>query len=248
MADDVHEKRSTEHLATSCSGAAAAAFAAGGARSWQAPVPPGRQDVGIRRTRTCDETRDIILHNGKFIDYRGVVASQLTVKDGRIGSSTGEGPGDLHSAHQPPRPHGHPRADRLARAFHAHGHEPRLRDPLDGDGLLDRRASRRSDRAATIPAGARHGGGRLDPEPARRGAAADAPSSSTRTSTRAVYLSGRTNTFGAAFFAGFGITTDPSPGRSRTPARRRLRFARSRHSRTRCAAPPTRSRSPPRPG
>ena len=32
----------------------------------------------------CDGTRDIILHNGRFIDYRGVVASQLTVKDGRI--------------------------------------------------------------------------------------------------------------------------------------------------------------------
>ena len=85
---------------------------------------------------------------------------------------------------------------------------------MDGDGLLDRRAPAGGGGSGRDHPGGRirHGGGRLEPEPARRGAAADAPELDAATSTRAVYLSGRTNTFGAAFFAGFGITTDPVTG------------------------------------
>ena len=88
MADDVHEEAfdgSISRRELLRGAAAGAAFAAGGSALLAGAGPAGAAGGGkSQNPDVCDGTRDIILHNGKFIDYRGVVASQLTVKDGRI--------------------------------------------------------------------------------------------------------------------------------------------------------------------
>src|SRR5215211_8531122 len=83
MADDVHDEVFEAGISRRdlLKGAAVgAAFAAGGGSLCAAE----RAGAAAASADPCDGSRDVRLVNGKFVDYRGVVAEHLTIKDGRI--------------------------------------------------------------------------------------------------------------------------------------------------------------------
>lgn len=219
MADDVHDETfdgSISRRELLRGAAAGAAFAAGGGALLAGAGPAGAAGSGkSQNPDVCDGTRDIVLHNGKFTDYRGVVASQLTVKDGRI-VAVGQGK-DLGACTRRINLRGRTVIPGLIDS-HAHftrtgtnpGYETRWIETVFSIAELQQAVA---DRAAEIPAGAfvtaAGGWNQNQLAEARLPTLAELDAA---TSTRAVYLSGRTNTLGAAFFAGFGITTDPVTG------------------------------------
>ena len=219
MADDVHEEAydgSISRRELLQGAAAGAAFAAGGGALLAGAGPAGAAGGGkSQNPDVCDGTRDIILHNGKFIDYRGAVASQLTVKDGRI-VAVDRGK-DLGTCTRRINLRGRTVIPGLIDS-HAHftrtgtnpGYETRWMETVFSIAELQQAVA---DRAAEIPAGAfvtaAGGWNQNQLAEARLPTLAELNAA---TSTRAVYLSGRTNSVGAAFFAGFGITTDPVTG------------------------------------
>lgn len=195
--------------------AAGAAFAAGGGSLVAAERAAASGAGGSQGSDPCDGSRDIILHNGRFVDYRGVVANQITVKDGRI-VAVGKSK-DLGECTRRINLRGRTVIPGLVDS-HAHftrtgtnvGYETRWIETVFSIAELQQAVA---DRAATIPPGAfvTAAGGWNQNQLAelRLPTLAELDAA---TSTRAVYLNGRTNTLGAAFFAGFGITTDPVTG------------------------------------
>jgi hypothetical protein len=195
--------------------AVGAAFAAGGG-SLYAAERAAASGQGLRQgPDPCDGSRDLFIHNGKFVDHRGVVAKQISVKDGVI-AAVGKAK-DLSSCTRNINLRGRTVIPGLLDS-HAHftrtgtnpGYETRWIETVFSIAELQQAVS---DRTATVPPGGfiTCAGGwnqnqlaeaRL-PTLAELDAAAPA---------HPVYLSGRTNTLGAAFFAGFGITTDPVTG------------------------------------
>jgi predicted amidohydrolase YtcJ len=219
MADDVHDEAfdgSISRRELLRGAAAGAAFAAGGSALLAGAGPAGAAGGGkSQNPDVCDGTRDIVLHNGRFIDYRGVVASQITVKDGRI--VVVDRGKDLGSCMQRINLRGRTVIPGLIDS-HAHftrtgtnpGYETRWIETVFSIAELQAAVAAR---AAQIPAGAfvtaAGGWNQNQLAEARLPTLAELDAA---TSTRAVYLNGRTNTLGAAFFAGFGITTDPVTG------------------------------------
>ena len=193
--------------------AAGAALAAGSgslyaAEQARAATPASSEDA-------CDGSRDVRLINGKFIDYRGVVAEHLTIKDGRIyqvgkaklispctrtinlrGRTVIPGLVDSH-AH-------------FTRTGTNPGYETRWIETVFSIAELQQAVA---ERAETIPPGAFvTAAGGWNQNQLAEGRLPTLAELDAATSTRAVYLNGRTNTLGAAFFTGFGITTDPVTG------------------------------------
>ena len=195
--------------------AAGAAFAAGGGSLYAAERAAAGGGGKRQGSDPCDGSRDLIIHNGKFLDYRGYVANQITVKDGVI-VAVGRGK-DLGDCTRRINLRGRTAIPGLVDS-HAHftrtgtnpGYETRWIETVFSIAELQQAVA---DRAATIPAGAfvtaAGGWNQNQLAEARLPTLAELDAS---TSTRAVYLNGRTNTLGAAFFAGFGITTDPVTG------------------------------------
>jgi predicted amidohydrolase YtcJ len=218
MAEDVREEAFDGGISRGelLKGAAAgAAFAAGGGALLGAGSARAAGGGQSNNPDLCDGSRDIILHNGKFVDYRGVVADAVTVKDGRI-VKVGRGK-DLGDCTRRINLRGRTVIPGLVDS-HAHftrtgtnpGYETRWIETVFSIAELQQAVA---DRAATIPAGAfvtaAGGWNQNQLAEARLPTLAELDAA---TSTRAVYLNGRTNTLGAAFFAGFGITTDPVTG------------------------------------
>lgn len=219
MADDVHEEAYDGSISRGelLRGAAAgAAFAAGGGALLAGAEAAGAAGGGkSQNPDVCDGSRDIVLHNGKFLDYRGYVASQLTVKDGRI-VAVDRGK-DLGTCTRRINLRGRTVIPGLVDS-HAHftrtgtnpGYETRWIETVFSIAELQEAVAQR---AATIPPGAFvTGAGGWNQNQLAEARLPTLAELDAATSTRAVYLSGRTNTLGAAFFAGFGITTDPVTG------------------------------------
>jgi hypothetical protein len=215
MSEDVHrEGLSRRELITGA--AAGAAFAAGGGALLGGAERAGAVGGGGGQgDDLCDGSRDLIIHNGKFLDHRGVVASQITAKDGRIvavGRRKNLGtctrrinlrgrtviPGLVDS-------HAH-----FTRTGTNPGYETRWVETAFSIAELQEVVARR---AETVPAGKfitcaggwnqnQFAEARL-PTLAELDAAAPA---------HAVYLNGRTNTPGKAFFESRGLTVDPVTG------------------------------------
>ncbi len=194
-------------------GAAATAALAAAGGSLVAAEQAGAQQTG--EPGPCDGSRDVRLINGRFLDYRGIVAKDLTIKDGRIyevGKAKLVGPCTRTINLQgrmviPGLIDSHVHFTRTGTNV---GYETRWIESAFSIAELQQVIA---DRAATVPPGGiitAQGGWNLNQFEERRlptKAELDAA-----TSTRGVYLNGRTNSLGAAFFAGFGITTDPVTG------------------------------------
>ena len=196
--------------------AAGAAFAAGGgallggAERARAAGGGGRQGED-----PCDGSRDLVIHNGKFLDHRGVVASQITVKDGRI-VAVGRGK-DLGTCTRRINLRGRTVIPGLVDS-HAHftrtgtnpGYETRFVETAFSIAELQEVVARR---AESVPAGqfiTCAGGWNQNqlaeqrlPTKAELDAAAP---------LHPVYLNGRTNSLGEAFFEARGIAVDDVTG------------------------------------
>jgi predicted amidohydrolase YtcJ len=83
MTDDVR-RRGLSRRQLLQGAAAGAAFAAGGGTLFAAETARGAGGGAASGPDPCAWSRDVLLHNGKFVDYRGAVADAITVKDGRI--------------------------------------------------------------------------------------------------------------------------------------------------------------------
>ena len=196
--------------------AAGAALAAGGATAFARPraagaAPKGR---GGSKGSRLPGVGDLILENGKFVDGRGVVARELTIRDGRI-AVIGKGPvgPNTEKVNLKGRTvipglvdsHAH-----FARTGTNPGYETRWVETAFSIAELQQVIA---ERARTVPAGqfitAASGWNqnqfaeRRLPTKAELDAAAP---------LHAVYLSGRTNTLGAAFFRARGIAVDDVTG------------------------------------
>jgi hypothetical protein len=194
--------------------AAGAAFAAGGgallggAERARAAGRGGRQDP-------CDGSRDLMLVNGNFLDHRGVVANAITVRNGRIvevgkARSLGECTRMINLKGRTVIPglvdsHAH-----FTRTGTNPGYETRFVETAFSIAELQEVVARR---AETVPAGqfiTCAGGWNQNqlaelrlPTKAELDAAAPA---------HPVYLNGRTNSLGEAFFEARGIAVDDVTG------------------------------------
>lgn len=195
--------------------AAGAAFAAGGGALLGGAEIAGAAGGGRDRADLCTGSRDLMLVNGKFLDWRGVVGDALTVKDGRIvevGKARSVGPctRKINLKGRTVIPglidcHAH-----FTRTGTNPGYETRWVETAFSIAELQQVIA---DRAASVPPGAfitAAGGWNQNqlaearlPTLAELDAAAPA---------HAVYLSGRTNTLGKAFFESHGLTVDPVTG------------------------------------
>jgi predicted amidohydrolase YtcJ len=136
--------------------AAGAAFAAGGGALLGAERAGASGGGQSNNPDVCDGSRDLILHNGKFVDYRGVVADAITVEDGRI-VKVGRGK-DLGDCTRRINLRGRTAIPGLVDS-HAHftrtgtnpGYETRWIETVFSIGELQQAVA---DRAATIPTGA----------------------------------------------------------------------------------------------
>jgi predicted amidohydrolase YtcJ len=216
MAEEVHEgglDGSISRRDLLKGAAAGAAFAAGGGSLYAAERAGAAG--GSASGDPCDGSRDVRLVNGKFVDYRGVVAQHLTIKDGvihEVGTAKLAGPCtrtvNLRGRTVIPGlvdSHAH-----FTRTGTNPGYETRWIETAFSIAELQQVVS---DRAATIPPGAFvTGAGGWNQNQLAERRLPTLTELDAATSTRAVYLNGRTNTLGAAFFLGFGIATDPVTG------------------------------------
>jgi predicted amidohydrolase YtcJ len=195
--------------------AAGAALAASGGSLYAAERAAASGQGNTQGSDPCDGSRDLIIHNGKFVDYRGLVTDRITVKDGVI-VAVGRGK-DLGDCTRRINLRGRTVIPGLVDS-HAHftrtgtnpGYETRWIETVFSIAELQQAVA---DRAAEIPAGAFvTAAGGWNQNQLAEGRLPTLAELDSATSTRAVYLNGRTNTLGAAFFAGFGITTDPVTG------------------------------------
>lgn len=202
--------------------AAGAALAAGGGTVVGAPLTAQAQtDEGGETVGTGD----LRLVNGRFVDGRGEVATAISIRDGRIvavGQPTGSGP--AHTINLGGRTaipglidaHAH-----FSRTGTNVGYEARFIEVAFSIAELQEVIA---ERAETVPPGPPPEGGVITADrgwtpqqfaearlPTRDELNAAAPE-------HAVYLNGRTNDLGAAFFAQFGITTDANGQVSSTSA------------------------------
>jgi predicted amidohydrolase YtcJ len=165
----------------------------------------------------CAWSRDLVLVNGKFVDERGIVTSALTIKDGRIAEV-----GRHARAHGPCAQTINLRGRTVIPGLidaHVHftrtgtnvGYETRWVETAFSIAELQQVIA---DRAVTVPPGPVPPGGfitamggwtPLQFAEARLPTKAELDEAAPN---HAVYLNGRTNSLGAAFFAGFGISVD----------------------------------------
>jgi predicted amidohydrolase YtcJ len=180
-----------------------------------APAPA----AGVSKAKVeCGWSRDLALVNGKFVDERGVVASAITIKNGRIADvghyAQAIGPCTLriNLEGRTVIPGLVDSSVHFTRAGTNPGYETRWIETAFSIAELQQVIA---DRAKSVPEGPDRfitamGGwsqnqfaeGRL-PTLAELDAA---------TSTHGIYLNGRTNSVGAAFFANFGIGVDAVTG------------------------------------
>jgi predicted amidohydrolase YtcJ len=195
-------------------GAAAGALAgAGGGALFGSPAGASPHHHGDKPSRhdPCDSSRDLALVNGKFIDARGYVASSLAIKDGRI-FAVGKAheltpcaetinlkgrvviPGLVDS-------HAH-----FTRAGTNPGYETRWIETTFSIAEVQKAVA---ERAKTVPRGSfitcAGGWNANQLAEARLPTKAELDAAAPR---HAVYLSGRTNTLGKAFFEANGLTVD----------------------------------------
>lgn len=219
MGEDVHEvfDGSISRRELLRGAAAGAAMAAGGGSLVAAERAAAGGGGKRNGADPCDGSRDVLLHNGRFLDYRGFVADALTVKDGKI-VKVGRAK-DLGTCTRRINLRGRMVIPGLIDS-HVHftrtgtnvGYETRWIESAFSIAELQQVIA---DRAAEVPPGpdkfiTAQGGWNLNQFEERRlptKAELDAG-----TTQHGVYLNGRTNSVGAAFFAGFGITTDPVTG------------------------------------
>jgi predicted amidohydrolase YtcJ len=192
---------------------------AGPANAANVTVLGNVQAATARTTKPeCAWSRDLALVNGKFVDERGVIASAVAIRDGRI-AEIGRHTKAIGPCTQTINLRGHTVIPGLidssvhfTRAGTNPGYETRWIETAFSIAELQQVIA---DRAKTVPEGPERfitamGGwnqsqfaeGRL-PTLAELDAA---------TSTHGVYVNGRTNSVGVAFFAGFGISVDGVTG------------------------------------
>ena len=194
--------------------AAGAAFAAGGG-ALVGGAERARAAGGGGRRDPCEGSRDLMLVNGKFLDHRGVVANAITVRDGSIvevgkARSLGECTRRINLRGRTVIPglvdsHAH-----FTRTGTNPGYETRFVETAFSIAELQEVVARR---AETVPAGqfiTCAGGWNQNqlaelrmPIKAELDAAAPA---------HPVYLNGRTNSLGEAFFEARGIAVDDVTG------------------------------------
>src|SRR5918995_4149209 len=175
----------------------------------------GGGDRGRGRRSQRGKTRDYALVNGKFVDARGVVARALTIKDGRIvevGRARSVGPGtrriNLKGRMVIPGlvdSHAH-----FTRTGTNPGYETRWVETAFSIAELQEVVA---ERAATVPPGgfvtAISGWNQNQLAERRLPTKAELDAASP---DRPVYLNGRTNSLGEAFFEARGIAVDDVTG------------------------------------
>jgi predicted amidohydrolase YtcJ len=181
----------------------------------------GRREKG--RGDPCGDERNFHLENGKFVDYRGVVAKELVIQNGRI-TSVGKPKGKLAPCTREVNLKGRTVVPGLIDS-HVHfartgtnpGYETRWVETSFSIAELQEEIAKR---AKTVPSGpvASGGGGVITASggwtplqfaEARLPTLAELDDAAPR---HAVYLNGRTNTVGKAFFESRGLTVDPVTG------------------------------------
>jgi len=196
--------------------AAGAAFAAGGGALFAgAEAASAARGGGARKDNTGAGSRDLMLVNGKFVDGRGVVADGLTIKNGRIvdvGRARSLGPGTEKINLK-----GHTVIPGFVDS-HAHftrtgtnpGYETRWVETAFSIAELQQVIA---DRAATVPPGGfiTAAGGWNQSQLAERRLPTKAELDAAAPN-HPVYLNGRTNSLGEAFFESRGINVDDVTG------------------------------------
>jgi predicted amidohydrolase YtcJ len=193
--------------------AAGAALAAGGGAAFVRPHAAEAAPTGAARA-SLPGVGDLILTNGKFVDARGVVADTLTIRDGRI-AAVGKGPVGPNTE----------KVDVNGRTVipglvdsHAHftrtgtnpGYETRWVETAFSIAELQQVVAQR---AASVPPGqfvtCAGGWNQNQFAEARLPTKAELDAASP---SRPVYLNGRTNSLGEAFFEARGIAVDDVTG------------------------------------
>jgi len=196
--------------------AAGAAFAAGGGALFAgAEAASAARGGGARKDNPGAGSRDLMLVNGKFVDGRGVVADGLTIKNGRIvdvGRARSLGPGTEKINLK-----GHTVIPGFVDS-HAHftrtgtnpGYETRWVETAFSIAELQQVIA---DRAATVPPGGfiTAAGGWNQNQLAERRLPTKAELDAAAPN-HPVYLNGRTNSLGEAFFESRGINVDDVTG------------------------------------
>ena len=117
-----------------------------GRQRWPAPSPRRSAADPPANAELRGSDGDLALVNGKFVDGRGVVASSLTIKNGRIVNAAQRLGPDSQTIDLGGRTV-IPGLVRFTRALHARGHQSGLRGAANRASVFDRRASG-DDRAA----------------------------------------------------------------------------------------------------
>lgn len=191
--------------------AGAAAVAAGGT------MLAGAAQAAHRPSSVCNGSRDLNLVNGRFLtmDAHSSVASAVAVRDGRIvrvGRAAALGPCSrtINLKGATVIPGLIDSSVHFTRAGTNPGYETRWVETAFSIAELQKVIA---ERAETVPPGgfitAQGGWSQNQFAELRLPTKAELDAA---TSTRGVYLNGRTNSVGAVFFAGFGITTDAVTG------------------------------------
>jgi predicted amidohydrolase YtcJ len=197
-------------------GAAAGAALVAGGGSALAAAKPANASGGNRAG--CAGSRDVLLTNGRFYDGRGFVTKEMTIKDGRIFSldkqrtALGACTTAINLKNRVVIPglidaHVH-----FTRTGTNLGYETRWIESAFSIAELQQVIA---DRAKTVPEGpdrfitAQGGWAAAQFEENRLPTKAELDAATTK---HGVYLNGRTNSVGAAFFAGFGVTVDAVTG------------------------------------
>jgi hypothetical protein len=217
MTDDVHQEGLSRRELIE--GAAAGAALAAGGGAFLATAGSARASGSKEGFDLCDGSRDIQLVNGKFIDYRGQVASGLTIKDGRIvdlkGKSVGQCTLKINLKGRTVIPGMIDAHVHFTRTGTNVGYETRWIETAFSFAELFEVIA---ERAKTVPPGPPPEGGIITAQGGwtpLQFAEARLPTLAeldVAAPNHAVYLQGRTNSIGKAFFEANGIAVDPVTG------------------------------------